>query len=178
MRPRLALLLLLPLAGACAAQLDTEELAEATSRACVAPPGLDREELLELVESTGRRIKIRRHGEGYTVLPRTMLAPPNFEERSDASVEDSLEHEFAHMCRSEGRRIGWTIHWLLDPDQRLEEEIAGLLEQAARKAARGIDAEAFIRDRLSKFRKRYGLKLDPVWVESTLIPAMLQAIAP
>jgi hypothetical protein len=176
MTRRIAVALLL---CSCAAELTAAELEEATARTCetVVSGTIEEREnaLLAHIEATGRRIHVRKHGIGYTVLPRQMLQPPNYHERTHGSRVASLQHEAVHVCRSGDKRIAWTVRYAVDADRRLLEEVAGLVAQAAEVYRQGRDGEALIRDRVSKMPARYHIELDAEWAERVLIPAVVLA---
>jgi len=163
----------------CAAQLSTEQLADATSRDCEAEVTGDLAEreaaMLAWIEASGRTVQERAHGRGYTVLPGRLLLPQGYATRPLTSRVASLEHEAVHVCRSGDRRVAWTLAYALDASVRLREEVAGIVAQGAEAYRQGRDGGELMRAKVEAMGERYHLRLDPQWVRDTLMPAMERA---
>jgi len=167
----------------CAAQLSTEQLADATSRQCEigvdsGDLAMDEAAMLAIIEESGRKIVTRKRGEGYTVLPRRVLFPQNYDDRSIESRVSSLDHELVHICQQGESRVVWVIDYGTDPDFRLGEEVEGIVAQAARVCSLGGDGEALIRRQVGRLPGVHRVKVDEQWAGAVLIPAMVQAACP
>jgi len=184
-RARMATVVLLAVlaSSGCAAQLSTDRLADATSRQCEigvdsGDLAMDEAAMLAIIEESGRKIVTRKRGEGYTVLPRRVLFPRNYDERSAESKVSSLEHELVHVCQQGEARVVWVIDYGVDPDFRLEVEVGGIVAQAARICSLGGDGEALIRRQVGRLPDVHRVKVDEQWSGAVLIPAMVQAACP
>jgi len=130
---RMAPIVLAAAACACSVTLTDAQIYSAATDPCI-PDARPAEDVIADMEATGRRVSVRRHGRGATVLPGRVLLPPDWSTRSQPGQVSLMAHEWTHVCQQGDRAAAWVVRYALDVDHRAVTELAGIVAQGPRAA--------------------------------------------